>query len=444
MRASRAEVRTSGWTGDDLPARPGPQRAAPGAGAPAVRAGPDLRPTRGPDRPVAPHTDRDRAGPHHRDTEDLARPRRRPRPRPRTGRPLRCTLRRPVRRPRATRTTGLLTPPGRVQAAPTGNRHHLNRRPGGNVSSRRGTGEREMRPAGGQVRSWCGLLSVSAGVFTAMHPANDLRRRWDGAPVRSHHPRALRVAAAAIPARCAPRRAGPPSKSSSGRPNELFSALGGDEGEERAARGTVLELSVEAVGTQAPSVRCQQPVQLLDLLRRLPDTGRGLRMDGSCQEGEQHLVRSAGELQPRVLEDPVVGQVVIVKPVLLYIGADSREPAVLGRRSVQVVEALQERDLVQLPPPGARYPAQVVEDVAPRHRRDRWLRVCRGGVAGRHASRMKGRAVRRRSVGAFHLLDGTSGGEAQRGSGAVGDVFGVGAVQSAGEGRDGFVGGVLE
>lgn len=51
----------------------------------------------------------------------------------------------------------------------------------------------------------------------------------------------------------------------------------------------------------------QQPVQLLDLLRRLIGIGRNLGMDGSCQEGEQHLVRPIGELQPRVLEDPVVG-----------------------------------------------------------------------------------------------------------------------------------------
>jgi CxxC motif-containing protein (DUF1111 family) len=78
-------------------------------------------------------------------------------------------------------------------------------------------------------------------------------------------------------------------------------------------------------------------------------------MDGSRQEGEQDLVRSVAEPQPRVLEDPVVEQVVVVDPVLLDVGADSRELAVLGRRSVQVVEVLQERDLVQFPPPGARY-----------------------------------------------------------------------------------------
>jgi hypothetical protein len=100
------------------------------------------------------------------------------------------------------------------------------------------------------------------------------------------------------------------------------------------------------VGTQAPSVRCQQPVQLLDLLHRLPDAGRDLGMDGSCQEVEQHLVRPVAQLQPRVLEDPVVVQVGVVEPVLLDVGADSREPAVQGRRPVQVVEVLQERDLV--------------------------------------------------------------------------------------------------
>lgn len=36
---------------------------------------------------------------------------------------------------------------------------------------------------------------MSADIFTAMHPANDPRRRWDGTPLRSRHPRALRVAA---------------------------------------------------------------------------------------------------------------------------------------------------------------------------------------------------------------------------------------------------------
>jgi hypothetical protein len=35
---------------------------------------------------------------------------------------------------------------------------------------------------------------VAADIFAAMHPANDPRRRWDGSPARSHHPRALRVA----------------------------------------------------------------------------------------------------------------------------------------------------------------------------------------------------------------------------------------------------------
>jgi hypothetical protein len=142
------------------------------------------------------------------------------------------------------------------------------------------------------------------------------------------------------------------------------------------------------VRTQAPSVRRQKQVQFFDVRHGLLDVGRHFRMDHPCQKGEQYLVRSVGELQAGVLEDPVVGQVLVVEPVLLDIGADSRKLAVADWRSVEVVEALQERDLVHFAPPGARYPAQVLEDVTSCHRRDCRRLVRSGGIGGSHVSRM--------------------------------------------------------
>ncbi len=107
------------------------------------------------------------------------------------------------------------------------------------------------------------------------------------------------------------------------------------------------------------------------------------------EEVQQNLVRPVGELEPWIVENPVVVPVEVGDTVPDDVLSCGRVARIGRRQRVQVVELPQGAGLAQAPPPRPRLCPQEIEDVPPSDCGDR-AGLGRGGAGRRlcHRNRM--------------------------------------------------------
>ena len=118
-----------------------------------------------------------------------------------------------------------------------------------------------------------------------------------------------------------------------------------------------------------PPVRSSQPSGASRLFRAgdqpggLLGVGLDQRVRHLGQEVQQHLVGPVGELEPRIVENPVVVPVEVGDAVPDDVLRGGRVAGIGRRQRVQVVELPEEAGLAQAPPPRPCLCPQEVEDV---------------------------------------------------------------------------------
>lgn len=113
-------------------------------------------------------------------------------------------------------------------------------------------------------------------------------------------------------------------------------------------------------------VGAQLPVELGDQFGHLVHVGPDNRVHDLCEEGQELVVVAAHQVEPGVVEDPVVLPVVRVEhPVLVDVGERTGEPAVVGGQVGGVrPDPYDELILVEAPGPHHLLHRQVVGDVS--------------------------------------------------------------------------------
>jgi hypothetical protein len=118
---------------------------------------------------------------------------------------------------------------------------------------------------------------------------------------------------------------------------------------------------------QRPTVRGQDPVQFVDAARSQIGIRLHFRMDRSGEECQQHLVGTVEQPEASVFEDPPVSdapvRLVRAEPVALQVLPRVLAPPVIRRHLLQVVEAGEERPLIETTHPRRVAGAQEVEEV---------------------------------------------------------------------------------
>lgn len=157
-----------------------------------------------------------------------------------------------------------------------------------------------------------------------------------------------------------------------------------------AARRVDGPTGYEPASPQFPAIRCQQAVQIGYQSRGLLGVWLDQWVGHLRQEGQQHLVGSVGELEPRIIENPVVVPVEVGHAVTGDVLRRRGVPGIGRRERVQIVELIEEAGLAQAPPPRSRPCPQEIEDVSAADRRDlTGLARCRSGASGQcHLNRM--------------------------------------------------------
>ena len=109
-------------------------------------------------------------------------------------------------------------------------------------------------------------------------------------------------------------------------------------------------------------------------------------MDHLAEEREEPIIDAAEEVKPRIAVDPVVVPVMVIDAVLVDVLGCRPEPVVRRRHLRDAPHPLQERDLVETPPPVDLLGSEHVDDVPARFARHR---PCGEGILDEHrTSRM--------------------------------------------------------